>query len=500
MAEAEDLVKMDSEIGRECLPYTFSPRSMNIEISDREGDIEETEEYLGSCSSKIVMGFDKLLALMEENNHPVRSLKEQSAFKLFELRDESSSLSAESMKVVERKLLENKNATRQIFEGQKIKHSTKIKLCIDEKMKAKQEDLIKLANNTCSTYITDLDLHLGTSYSDIDFNSLRSFPALEAITLRGDDCFVKVHFVGKKYPKLRRLELEQSLQVADFILDLPTLESLNFEHITMRTEASCNFGLSIGLCPRLKNIWGYKCFGLGVSKKRFAHRLVLPSCETFSFRRSDDLNHLIFLYAPKLKEIGLESCYSLESCYLLNRLETSMDWLAKNYPSVLSRIGDSELNKVYSRYIVETYHSGWDPLPTARHFRGDRDEVGNILFNKRCRRVDTKDMLMADEEMYGCGSDNSYNSDEDDDEGAQITCIDFSVEEWNCEECIDDPVVVEKIHELNQDLELYPYDTDSDEEDYDAEYYVSDDEEDYGDEDDNEDVIVEEENWGEEQD
>ncbi len=56
-----------------------------------------------------------------------------------------------------------------------------------------------------------------------------------------------------------------------------------------------NFGKSVSACPNLKQISGYKLWGLGDAKQK----LNLPNCTTFALDRPDGLYHLE-LVAPKL--------------------------------------------------------------------------------------------------------------------------------------------------------------------------------------------------------
>ncbi|WIA41948.1 hypothetical protein OEZ86_009254 [Tetradesmus obliquus] len=105
--------------------------------------------------------------------------------------------------------------------------------------------------------------------------------------------------------RLNSINLEQCGEIGGFHLELPELQRLFMEHVEVQDEAG--FGSSLSACPKLEMMNCYKLWGLGGT----LHELRLPECRELSFYRSDDLEGLK-LWAPKLTELELRACYSLE--------------------------------------------------------------------------------------------------------------------------------------------------------------------------------------------
>jgi hypothetical protein len=98
-----------------------------------------------------------------------------------------------------------------------------------------------------------------------------------------------------------------------FHTDLPNLRHMFLEHIHI--EDVSDFGPSLSRSPKLNSYFGYKVWGLGA---KLEHALVLPNATTLDFYRSDDLRRLK-LWAPRLEDLGLQACYSIERVTLLQR-------------------------------------------------------------------------------------------------------------------------------------------------------------------------------------
>ena len=448
--EAETMVTMDEQI-KQLLGSRHNIRPKCVEINDRA----TLESWLESYTM-----------------HPIRSLKEQSAAIVNRFKAEEAKESV--MKQIEKKILDNQAVLGQIYQDEIIENITTLDLNLLPDCLLKQADLINVSKNLCCNYIQSLRMELKNP-DIIEFNRVSSpFPSLTELAISSvcDPIAISCHFLQNKYPQLQSIELH-TVRCTDFILDLPELRSLSFNHSELSRRANESFGQSISECPKLITITGYKLWGLGVGKQRLAHRLVLPSLENFVLDRSDDLDHLIFLYAPKLKDVTVTSCYSLRGFYLLNHLHTSDKWLKDSYPNVHNKIKDGyfpQMPETLSRYVVDIHNSGFDPLPSSTRFKGNRSEVGNILSSKRCKKIFTKDPLgMFDEHTYPGYDEGSDSEDGTDDNG--IIDINPDVKEYTCEECPEDEDVVRKVKTLNEELRMYPnfdsgdeYDSESDSE------------------------------------
>ena len=149
------------------------------------------------------------------------------------------------------------------------------------------------------------------------------FPVLKSIDLTCQG-LASVEFSKERTPLLEHLNIDQPCNgpysgglLLNF--DLPELKHFALDHVTVDSEG-CELSRSLSRSPKLESFFGYKVWGLGVGRRKHAHFLVLPSCETLSLYRSDDLDHLI-LYAPRLKDLNLQACYSIESVRIIDDLD-----------------------------------------------------------------------------------------------------------------------------------------------------------------------------------
>ena len=181
-------------------------------------------------------------------------------------------------------------------------------LCLTLSFPMTQELLRELSASTLGRSVTELwfepeyDDHL--PWIDFDDDAVR-FPVLKSIDLTCQG-LASIEFTKDRTPLLEHLNIDQPcnrvMGVVNF--DLPELKHFALDFVTMEGDG-CELGLSLSRSPKLEAFFGYKLWGLGVGRRKHAHFLVLPSCETLSFYRSDDLDHLI-LYAPRLKDLNLQ--------------------------------------------------------------------------------------------------------------------------------------------------------------------------------------------------
>merc|ERR1719186_470871 len=148
----------------------------------------------------------------------------------------------------------------------------------------------------------------------LDFSEVE-FLTLESLTIRHQS-IKSVHFTKEKTPLLSILHLDQTRPAVDkFHLDLPELVFMNVEFLTVMNPTG--FGKSISRCPKLETFFGYKLWGLHVPRRK-TNRLVLPNCNKLELHRSDDLNYLD-IWAPKLEDLNLRACFSLDEVNILDR-------------------------------------------------------------------------------------------------------------------------------------------------------------------------------------
>lgn len=144
--------------------------------------------------------------------------------------------------------------------------------------------------------------------SEVSFPRLKSFNSMcQAIKA--------VDFSSMNFPMLETISIEQpcARSLEYFSTDLPNLRSLGFEFVDL--DDVSDFGPSVSRSPKLERICCYKLWGLG---GKAVHRLILPSCTSINFYRSDDLRSLK-LWAPKLETLNLQACYSIQNVSLLSR-------------------------------------------------------------------------------------------------------------------------------------------------------------------------------------
>jgi hypothetical protein len=175
-------------------------------------------------------------------------------------------------------------------------------------------------------------------------------------------------------------------------MDLPELESLSLKSFTINNND--NFGYSLSRCPKLIC---YAVWGLRVPARCFAHRLMLPCIEEISLSFSADVNHLVFLYAPKLNFINLLECYNIESIRLLNHLSSSMDWLTTHYPDVAERINNGDPAYGDRTYNVLGFYPKYEVNTEYRFY------LYNLLTHERCGKIGK--IMRKGEDSYMYGSD-----------------------------------------------------------------------------------------------
>ncbi|KAJ3057216.1 hypothetical protein HK097_010576 [Rhizophlyctis rosea] len=209
-----------------------------------------------------------------------------------------------------------------------------------------------------------LDLRVGPEY-DNDGISLClhnfTFPNLRQLTVSNVN-LCTAEFLRGQYPILQSLYLEYG-RCGSIELDLPHLRKLHFNKWTFTADVD-TFGPSLSCSPRLEQLDCYKLWGLGnTSRSQLKHTLVLPACTSLDFHRSDDLEHLQ-IYAPKLRSLNLQACFSIRSVQILDRKPTGFGHL----PSVPTA--------EQSKYRVNLMNAG-DLF----------DLSGNVVVHPRCAGV-----------------------------------------------------------------------------------------------------------------
>uniref|UniRef100_A0A7M5UQS2 Uncharacterized protein n=1 Tax=Clytia hemisphaerica TaxID=252671 RepID=A0A7M5UQS2_9CNID len=150
--------------------------------------------------------------------------------------------------------------------------------------------------------------------SCIDFSKVK-LPKLKEIRIEHQGVMA-VHFTKENTPLLESLiiELPSHNSFKYFILDLPNLTYLGFEHVSLYDPD--DFGKSLSSCPKLKKIECYKFYGLHFNEKN-TPKLVLPSCEVIDLHRSDGLQNLD-IWAPKLQFISFQACFEITKVCILD--------------------------------------------------------------------------------------------------------------------------------------------------------------------------------------
>ena len=278
------------------------------------------------------------------------------------------------------------------------------KLCLTLSFPMTQELLRALSASTLGRSVTELwfepeyDDHL--PWIDFDDDAVR-FPVLKSIDLTCQG-LASIEFSKERTPLLEHLNIDQPcnrvMGVVNF--DLPELKHFALDFVTVEGEG-CELGLSLSRSPKLESFFGYKVWGLGVGRRKHAHFLVLPSCETLSLYRSDDLDHLI-LYAPRLKELNLQAAYSIESVRIIDDLDLVPYCLGlPAWPDGESTPEEAMSCDKRVRRIAKALAAGRSPSrykvnvantrAGASSIDHEQEELdGNILTHPRCRKVQRK--------------------------------------------------------------------------------------------------------------
>merc|ERR1719186_2472710 len=215
------------------------------------------------------------------------------------------------------------------------------------------------------------ELEIHPEYQDdsptLDFSEV-SFLNLKSLTIHYQS-LKAVHFTKEKTPLLSSLTLEQNCdEVETFHLDLPELRFMSFQFLTVRDPTG--FGKSLSRCPKLESFFGYKLWGLHVPKSK-THRLVLPNCSTLELHRSDDLNYLD-IWAPKLEDLNLRACYSLDEVNILDRKPNGYGGPQYSF------------NGTPSQYKVNLINTFDQDFP-------QENPLGNVITHPRCNNVITNE-------------------------------------------------------------------------------------------------------------
>ena len=291
-------------------------------------------------------------------------------------------------------------------------------LCLTLSFPMTQELLRALSASTLGRSVTELDF--SPEYDDhMPWISFRDdavrFPVLKSIDLTCQG-LASVEFSQERTPLLEHLNIDQPCNGPysggmEINFDLPELKHFALDHVTVERE-ECELSRSLSRSPKLESFFGYKVWGLGVGRRKHAHFLVLPSCETLSFYRSDDLDHLI-LYAPRLKDLNLQACYSIESVRIIDDLDLvpyclglatygeedtpeeamSCDKRVRRTAKALAA------GRTPSRYKVNVANT----RAGASSIDHEQEELdGNILTHPRCRKVQRE---VEDYSRYNWDSD-----------------------------------------------------------------------------------------------
>ncbi|GFR46310.1 hypothetical protein Agub_g7875, partial [Astrephomene gubernaculifera] len=166
----------------------------------------------------------------------------------------------------------------------------------------------------CCTFHNLKNLTIHPEYDDhnprLDFSNLH-FPVLQSLEVANTPVTTLV-FTSNNTPKLQRLSIEQQTSpLRSFRLDLPELETLSLEHLTVHDCS--DFAPSLAACPKLRTFVSYKFWGPDDD----VYDLRLPECEDLSLTRCDGLGGLR-LWAPKLTSLDLQGCFGLRKLQLLD--------------------------------------------------------------------------------------------------------------------------------------------------------------------------------------
>mmetsp|Transcript_14628 Transcript_14628/g.22030 ORF Transcript_14628/g.22030 Transcript_14628/m.22030 type:complete len:423 (+) Transcript_14628:41-1309(+) len=184
--------------------------------------------------------------------------------------------------------------------------------------------------NNIANYFPNLEsLEIQPEYEDntprIDFTMVR-FPKLVDLTL---DCIdlQHIHFDQENTPNLERLDIKNSRDCDYIYLDLSHLQSVGFEFVTLNDAT--DFGPSLSRCSKLESFSSYKLWGLSHHSGIQSHPIINENLESLSLYRSDDLDG-VALWCPKLSDLNLQACYSIEFLRLFAEYPTRYMQLFKH--------------------------------------------------------------------------------------------------------------------------------------------------------------------------
>ena len=219
----------------------------------------------------------------------------------------------------------------------------------------------------------------------LDFQSVGLLPNLTSLELEGI-AVASLVFTTANTPNLRSITLfsvgsahEDGL---DFELELPELRSLHVSHVS--ATGSCNFGLSLSRCPKLKEVTTYKFRFLSGP-----NYCVLPNCARLRLHRSEGTDRLEILQAPRLKNLSVQAAYSLHHLRLwdfpckidsndVEALTTEYEMQEKRARRNIDRIAEKWRNGTYGG--MEAYRKGWIERDEIDDFNLEEDVDFEMLF------------------------------------------------------------------------------------------------------------------------
>ena len=230
-----------------------------------------------------------------------------------------------------------------------------LEYCVAIGFSIKQELLKEFAQSTLGDSLVELTIIADFEDSIVEFGSVR-FPKMESLTLDGLG-LKTVTFTQHNTPKLKKLTIIDPMNkyIKKFDLDLPFLRSAQFDWVSNDGTYE-DFEKSIAKCPNLELFRSRKLWNVGGT-------LILPNCKSLTFSRPDGMETLA-LWAPRIEEIHLLACHSLERVDILDEI-----------PDVVKKeLVPFEVGKVNgepSKYVLNLSSTG--PI-----------EEGNIKTHRRC--------------------------------------------------------------------------------------------------------------------
>ena len=104
--------------------------------------------------------------------------------------------------------------------------------------------------------------------------------------------------------------IDPTIQDETWEVNMPNLEELHMEN---HKPPAKSFGQALINSPLIKRFYAHKYW----NKVTFPP-LYLPNCQRFIFRRGDGTDSLK-LYLPRVEELTLDACYSMQKCELLKQ-------------------------------------------------------------------------------------------------------------------------------------------------------------------------------------